>query len=144
MIPILVTDVGKTELEQEEPAQHYLFGFLPYKWMKIKHYESRCFKPLYRENAVRTIDKYTGLFTKYLIDISVSRSVKKDYKQNGEKYKDFIYNRFPINPLKEETPQPKENKLDDLISSFKAPNFSYFNIFKIDVQYIRFWVSIVI
>lgn len=107
VIPILMTDVGRTELQQEEPTQYYLIGFLPYKWMNIKHYESRCFKPLYRENAVRTLDKFDSLFTRYLIDISVSRKVKNEYKNDIEKFKDFMYSRFPINPLAENDEKKK-------------------------------------
>lgn len=96
VIPILSLDNGMTSLEQEDPAAHFFFGFLPYRWMKIKHYESRCFKKLYTNNAVRTVDAFDGLYTTYLIDLSVSRKVKRDYKENIDDYKQYLYNRFPV------------------------------------------------
>ena len=102
--PILSLDNGMTNIEQEDPAAHFFFGFLPYKWMRIKHYESRCFKKLYTQNAVRDIKKFNELYTTYIIDMSVSQKVKKDYKQNIDVFKAYLYDRFPATPT-EEPPQ---------------------------------------
>lgn len=55
-------------------------------------YNSRCYKPIYRSSAVRKIDHFDdSLYTKYLIDISVSKAIQKDYQNNKEKYKDYLY-----------------------------------------------------
>ena len=102
VIPILSLDNGMTSIEQENPNSFYFFGFLPYKWMKIKHYESRCFKPLYTSNAVKDIDKFDGLYTTYVIDISVSSDIKKEYKRNPDRFKSYLYKRFPEMPLEVE------------------------------------------
>ena len=93
VVPILSLDNGMTNIEQETPDEHFFFGILPYKWMKIKHYESRCFKLLYTEDAIKRINKFNGLYTTYLIDISVSSDMKKDYKKNPDKHKEFLYKR---------------------------------------------------
>lgn len=94
VVPILALDNGMTNIEQEDITENFFFGFLPYKWLKISHYESRCFKKLYTTNAVREIGEYDELYTTYLIDMSVSTTVKKDYKKEIDKYKDYLYDRF--------------------------------------------------
>lgn len=99
VIPLLTLDDGKTNVETDDITQDYFWGFLPYKWMKIKHYESRCYKLLYTENAERESSSWDGLFTHYLIDISVAQSTRKDYKMSPDKYKDYLYDRFKDNNL---------------------------------------------
>lgn len=94
VVPILSLDNGMTNIEQEDITQNFFFGFLPYKWLKISHYESRCFKKLYTTNAVRNVEEYSELYTTYLIDMSVSTTVKKNYKKEIDKYKDYLYDRF--------------------------------------------------
>lgn len=123
VIPIMATEVGKTDLEQDTPEEYYFFGFLPYKWMKIKHYESRCFKPLYYQNAVKDIDAFDSLYTTYLIDISASHAKRKEYKQDKEKFKSYLYDRFPAlnSPQTDETSEtaPVAPADDSALMSFK-------------------------
>lgn len=97
--PLLVIEDNNTRIE-EEYSERFFFGMLPYKWMKIKNYQSRCYKPLYSENAVREIPEFRkDMYTNYLIDISVSQEVRKDYRKDQEKYKAYLYNREkePVN-----------------------------------------------
>ena len=71
--------------------ENYFFGYLPYL-KKHGSYNSRCYKPIYRGCALRKIDHFDdSLYTKYLIDISVSKAIQKDYQNNKEKYKDYLY-----------------------------------------------------
>ena len=78
--------VAETEIDDK-----YFFGKLPYKWQKKKTYDPRCFSPLYTEDAVKKIDAFDGYKTKYLIDLSVNEAIRKDYKANKQKYKDYLY-----------------------------------------------------
>ncbi len=95
VIPILSLDNGMTNIEHDmkEEDKQFFFGVLPYMWMRIKHYESRCFKPLYTQDAIKHINNFDGLYTTYLIDISVSSDTRKDYKKSPDKHKGFLYNR---------------------------------------------------
>lgn len=111
-LPILCLDDGSTNIQasvRDVSSESYLFGYLPYKWMKKKRYESRCYKKLYTENAQRHIDSFNGFYTQYLIDLSVSTDVKKDYKKNIDKYKGYLYERTAekSSPEAEKTPPPR-------------------------------------
>ncbi len=93
-VPLLMLDADKSATTAEtEVDDKFFFGGLPYKWMKKKTYDPRCYSPLYTEDAVRDIDRFDGYKTKYLIDLSVSESVRKDYKVNKQKYKDYLYDK---------------------------------------------------
>ena len=120
-IPLQNLDDGNTNIEADlsDITSFYFYGFLPYKWMKLKHYESRCFKKLYTENAVRSIDAFgdDGLYTTYLIDMTVPDSIRKDYKKNIEQYRAYLYDRK--NALSavssahaEDTPPPSAPKVE--------------------------------
>lgn len=92
-VPLLLVEDNATNAVQSttEFEQSYLFGRLPYRKSKNK-YQTRCYKPIYRKFAVRDLLSFDEtLYTQYLIDISVSKKVSKDYQNNKEKYKDFIY-----------------------------------------------------
>lgn len=97
-IPLQNLDDGGTNIETDlgELEKFYFYGFLPYKWMKLKHYESRCFRKLYTDNAVREIDHYDNLYTTYLMDISVSQDTRKQYKKDLDKFRAFLYDRKTV------------------------------------------------
>ena len=97
-IPLQNLDDGGTNIEADlnDISIFYFYGFLPYKWMKLKHYESRCFRKLYTENAVRTVDAFEELYTTYLIDMSVSDSVRKAYKRDLDKFRAYLYDRESV------------------------------------------------
>lgn len=95
-LPILCIDDGSTSIQaniRDISGDTFLFGYLPYKWMRKKRYESRCYRYLYTKNAQRHINEFDDFYTQYLIDLSVSQDVKKDYKKNIDHYKNFMYNR---------------------------------------------------
>lgn len=94
-IPLQNLDDVGTHIEAglSDIASFYFYGFLPYKWMKLKHYESRCFKKLYTKNAVRTVDTFDELYTTYLIDLSVPDAVRKQYKKEIERFRAYLYDR---------------------------------------------------
>lgn len=93
-VPIIMMDADKSVTTAEmEVDDKYFFGGLPYKWMKKKSYDPRCFSELYTEDAVKEIEKFTGYKTRYLIDLSVNETVRKDYKLNKQKYKDYLYDK---------------------------------------------------
>lgn len=119
VIPILSLDNGMTNVEQENPTEYFFFGFLPYRWMKFKHYESRCFRKLYTENAVKEIRWFDSLYTTYLIDLSVSRKVKKQYKENIDDFKDYLYDRSKKDELTAPSSDSQTPAEDSAIVSFK-------------------------
>ncbi len=120
IVPILCLDNGMTSIEQEEPTLNFVFGFLPYRWMNWKHYESRCFRKLYTSNAVKENKEFADdLYTNYVIDLSVSTTVKKDYKKNKDDYKTYLYDRFDEHGnLKEFRTVPLA---DDVLSTIEIP-----------------------
>lgn len=88
---LLVEDSTNNVVATTELDKNFFFGVLPYS-KKRGYYNSRCYKPIYRECAVREIDHFDkSLYTKYLIDISVSKAMQKDYQQNRNKYKQYLY-----------------------------------------------------
>lgn len=90
-IPMLLVEDNNNIMTTTELDENYFFGYLPYM-KKHGSYNSRCYKPIYRSSAVRKIDHFDdSLYTKYLIDISVSKAIQKDYQNNKEKYKDYLY-----------------------------------------------------
>lgn len=90
-IPMLLVEDNNNIVTTTELDENYFFGFLPYL-KKHGAYNSRCYKPIYRSCAVRKIDHFDeSLYTKYLIDISVSKAIQKDYQANKEKYKEYLY-----------------------------------------------------
>ena len=97
-IPLQNLDDGGTniDIDLSDLTKSYFYGFLPYKWMHIKHYESRCFKKLYTKNAVRTVDAYDELYTTYLIDLSVPDAVRKQYKKELDRFRAYLYDRENI------------------------------------------------
>lgn len=95
-VPLLNVEDTATELEHDEDASKktYFIGALPYKWMKgYRHYDTRCYKPLYSQAAVRHVDKWStdDLSTTYLIDIGVSQRARKEYKMSRDKWREFFY-----------------------------------------------------
>ena len=90
-IPMLLVEDNNNIMTTTELDENYFFGYLPYM-KKHGSYNSRCYKPIYRSCAVRSIDHFDeSLYTKYLIDISVSKAVSKDYANNKDKYKNYLY-----------------------------------------------------
>lgn len=94
VIPLLLIEEADNVIETEsELDDNYFFGFLPYKFFsRSQKYASRCYKPLYTSNAVRDIEKYDSLYTRYLIDISVSQLIRKEYRNDKQRFKDYLYN----------------------------------------------------
>lgn len=95
-IPLLPVEDTATNVEHDEDdaKKRYFMGALPYKWMKgYKHYDTRCYKPLYSQAAVRDVDCWAmgDLSTTYLIDIGVSQRARKEYKTNRDKWREFFY-----------------------------------------------------
>lgn len=103
---LLVEDSASNTIESNtELEEYYFFGSLPYLRSRNR-YQTRCYKPIYRTSALRKIKKFNDdLYTRYLIDISVSKAVSKDYQQNKEKYKEYIY---------EDISQPQKTDIDDI------------------------------
>ena len=93
-IPIIMMDADKSATTMEvEKDESYFFGGLPYKFQKKKSYDPRCYSELYTEDAVKKIDKFEGYKTRYLIDLSVNETIRKDYRNNKQKYKDYMYDK---------------------------------------------------
>lgn len=90
-IPLLTMEDNTVIQSESEYCSLYFFGFLPYQKKKHKKYETRCYKPLYSQSALRTISNFESLYCRYLIDLSVSNEIKKDYKNNKDKYKEYLY-----------------------------------------------------
>lgn len=72
----------------EEVKEKYYFGWLPYRWMSVKHYDSHCFKPVRTLGFAREVsfdcwsdntmpDKLT---TNYVPDIRLTVEEKAKYK----------------------------------------------------------------
>lgn len=72
----------------EETNNDYLFGFLPYKWMKKKKYDTRCYSDVkYTGFTFRAPDEWSDdLKTDYIIDLSCTKEEEKAYKEEGRKY----------------------------------------------------------
>jgi hypothetical protein len=95
-IPLLMVDSNASTASTTADKSFndvYFCGFLPYRNPdKRKIYQSRCYKPIYKSSAVRDITAFDdSLYTNYLIDLSVSDSVSRDYQRNRDKYKDYLY-----------------------------------------------------
>lgn len=72
----------------------YIAVFTPYRWMpqKRKVYESRCYKYLYQNKAIRSAASFDDYYTRYLIDLSVNERDKVLYKRNRKQYMDeFLF-----------------------------------------------------
>ena len=72
----------------EETNDNYLFGFLPYKWMKKRKYNTRCYQDVkYTGFTFRAPDEWSDdLKTNYIIDLSCTKDEEKAYKEEGRKY----------------------------------------------------------
>lgn len=95
-IPLVNVEDTATRVEhdEEDAEARFFMGALPYKWMKnYRHYDTRCYRPLYREAAVRDVSAWSldDLTTTYLIDIGVSMKARKEYKLNRDKWREFFY-----------------------------------------------------
>jgi len=89
-IPLL--SVEDTTTRVEDTLERYFFGFLPYS-RKRKNYETRCYKPLYAEPAIRNIHQFEqSLYCRYLIDMCCSNETKKAYSRNRSDFREWIYN----------------------------------------------------
>lgn len=78
----------------------YLFFYAPPRFLrsrKKRAYDSRCYKPIYHEGAVRKPD-FDGetLTTRYLCDIVSDVKRKADYKKSRQSEKDWIYTEPPL------------------------------------------------
>lgn len=93
VVPILgVTDENALETVKVSEASDYFAGFLPYRWLPLcHHYDSRAYSVLYSGKAFRNLDKWQSLKCPYLIDIAVSKSVSRDYTQNRELYRKYLF-----------------------------------------------------
>lgn len=98
-IPLLLIEDNTNAVESstnEAYEDSYFFGYLPYRKNKNNKYQSRCYKPIYTSTALRNIDHFDdNLYTRYLIDITVSKDMQKDYKANRDKYKSYLYDEAP-------------------------------------------------
>lgn len=96
-IPLLmVEDSQKETTSVDFGSPMYFFGLLHYRWaeklFKLKSYDSRCFSEIYREGATVVPKSFDStLKTRYLIDISVSRDVSKQYKADRSEFKKYLY-----------------------------------------------------
>lgn len=101
VIPLMMLDdVSQKEQDDEEEKKDKLRvfrGFLPYKWMRMQRYASRCYRSLYDYPADRKITYYRSYETTYLIDLQVSANVKKCYRADRDMYHDWIYQPRPWN-----------------------------------------------
>lgn len=89
---LLIEDNSSSAIQSNiELDDCYFFGYLPYRHSKNK-YNSRTFKPIYRTSALRNPSKFDDtLLSRYLIDISVSKAISREYQSDKAKYKEYIY-----------------------------------------------------
>lgn len=87
-----VSSAGDIVATEESP---YLFFFaLPFPFVpkRKRTYDSRCYRPIYHNGAVRLPDFYEdGLMTRYLLDIVSDSDRKAAYKKHKQAEKDWIY-----------------------------------------------------
>lgn len=70
----------------EKKQKPYFCGYLPYKWQKFKHYDSRCYSIRYNHNLlIHTDEQWEKLKTNYIIDVDVSESQRKEYHKNRKR-----------------------------------------------------------
>lgn len=108
--PLLCIEDSKQETSIEVDSRSYFFGILHYKilsrLLNLNRYNTRCYSRIYREGASRSADPYDkSLKTRYLIDISVSKAMSKDYKDNRNRYREALYQPAPgyNSPLDDES-----------------------------------------
>lgn len=94
--PLLMVEDSQKEINVEVGERCYFFGFRWYRWaekrLKLARYNSRCYSEIYRYGAIREPVPFDStLKTRYLMDLSVSKSDSKDYKENKKKYRDALY-----------------------------------------------------
>lgn len=94
--PLMMVEDSQKEVNVEMDDRSYFFGIMHYRWFqklfKLKRYDSRCYSEIYRQGATREPMSYDdSMKTRYLIDISVSQAVSKDYKANRARYRDALY-----------------------------------------------------
>ncbi len=105
--PLLMVEDSKQELSVEVDRRSYFFGMLHYMWfqrlLKLEKYNSRCYSEIYKYGATRVPEPFDkSLKTRYLIDISVSKNVSRDYKENRDRYKAALFSPAAKPPEKEE------------------------------------------
>lgn len=110
VIPMLMIEDGTQKEEDDtfaaDDVRHFR-GFLPYAWMRLRRYDSRCYRVLYDEPAVRKLEIYSAMTCNYLIDLQVSGSVKSSYKAHRDLYRAWIYEPRPWNLPEEDSPCPQ-------------------------------------
>lgn len=75
--------VQNVNIMDQERKDEYFFGFLPYRWMKSKKYDSRCYSIMYMAKKLFTAPARwrKDLKTNYLINIDASEEARKDWKK---------------------------------------------------------------
>lgn len=90
--PVMCIEESQSLINDPDQDRKYFFGYLPYRLFSKKLYQSRCYKPLYYDKAVKTVDRFTGdLYTRYLIDIECSAADKKKFKTDREFFKNDLF-----------------------------------------------------
>lgn len=99
--PLLCVEDNNTAIQIENEEERFFFGFLPYKWMRSwRRYDSRCYSEIYTKGATKIPETFDStLKTRYLLDISCSYAVSKDYKLNRQKYKEPIFTVMGTKPI---------------------------------------------
>lgn len=101
VVPCTKYQVTNGEMDNIENAvvdkQEYIFIPLPY-FSKGKFYNSRCYKPMYTNNAnddpITSYCHTNKLYTTYLIDLTSEYERQIAYKKSTEEERKFLYNRF--------------------------------------------------
>ncbi|MBQ8254334.1 MAG: PhoH family protein [Clostridia bacterium] len=94
--PLMMVEDSQKEMDVEIGDRNYFFGILHYRWFQkrfnLYKYNSRCYSEIYRYGAIREPVPFDStLKTRYLMDLSVSKSDSKDYKDNKKKYREALY-----------------------------------------------------
>lgn len=74
----------------EEESSRYFFGFFPYRWMNIKHYDSHCYRPAKELGFVSSVpfDNWSenplGFMTTYCPDLRTTHSELTQYVKRNK------------------------------------------------------------
>lgn len=102
VIPMMMVEdsVTKEEDDKFSPTDvRHVRGLLPYKWLRMGVYDSRCYRILYDMPAKYKLELFTSLQCDYLIDLQVSAAVQKSYREHRDLYRQWIYQERPWNRL---------------------------------------------
>lgn len=108
--PMLMAEDTATRVNTEY-GEFHIYAWL---WGK-KRYDSKHCSELYEKPPKRSVERFTSFKTDYMLDLTVSKKVQKDFVENRDKYHNWLYEERPF--VRREREKAESAKAEEMLKN---------------------------